>query len=310
VKGIDGQPVRGVVLPFIIFTLIWGSTWIVIRDQLGTVPPQWSVTYRFIMAAAAMFVICRVKGEPWTLARRDWPVVGFIGLFQFCVNFNAVYVAEHFITSGLVATVFALLLIPNSLLAWIILGQKPGGRFLACSGVAIAGIALLFWNEIGKVEVEARTVFTGIGWTLLGVTGAASSNVVQATQRVRHIPILTMLAWAMATGAACDGLLALTVAGPPVLDPRPGYWLGLAYLALAASALCFSLYFPVVRKIGPGRAAYSSALVPIVAMALSTGLEGYRWTPLAAAGAALAIGGMVLALASRRSTPPVAPPAD
>ena len=39
-------------LPFIIFTAIWGSTWIVIRDQLGTVPPQWSVAYRFIIAAA------------------------------------------------------------------------------------------------------------------------------------------------------------------------------------------------------------------------------------------------------------------
>ena len=41
-------------MPFIIFTAIWGSTWIVIRSQLGTVPPQWSVTYRFIVAAIAM----------------------------------------------------------------------------------------------------------------------------------------------------------------------------------------------------------------------------------------------------------------
>ncbi|WP_300973590.1 DMT family transporter [Sphingomonas sp. LHG3406-1] len=301
---------RGVLFPFIIFTLIWGSTWIVIRDQLGTVPPQWSVTYRFIIAAAAMFAICKWKNEPLILARRDWGIVAFIGLFQFCVNFNAVYVAEHFITSGLVATVFALLLIPNSLLAWAFLGQRPNGRFLACSTIAIAGIALLFWNEMRKVDVAPAAVLTGIGWTLLGVLGAAASNVAQATDRVRHIPILTLLAWSMAAGALFDGLLAVAVAGPPVLDPRPGYWLGLTYLALAASALCFSLYFPVVRKIGPGKAAYSSALVPIVAMALSTGLEGYRWTPLAAAGAALAIGGMVLALGARRSPAPPPPPAD
>jgi drug/metabolite transporter (DMT)-like permease len=300
---------RGVILPFIVFTLIWGSTWIVIRDQLGLVPPQWSVTYRFIIAAAAMFAICRFRGETLTLARRDWGVIAFIGFTQFCVNFNAVYVAEHFITSGLVATVFALLLVPNSILAWIFLGQRPGGRFLACSGIAIAGIALLFWNEIAKVEVSAAAVFTGIAWTLLGVLAAASSNVFQATERVKHIPIFTLLAWSMAAGALFDGLLALVVAGPPVLDPRPGYWFGLAYLALFASALCFSLYFPVTRKIGPGKAAYSSALVPIVAMALSTALESYRWTPLAAAGAALAIGGMVLALMSRREVVP-SPAAD
>ena len=41
------------ILHFIIFTTIWGTTWIVIRDQLGTVPPQWSVAYRFVIAAAA-----------------------------------------------------------------------------------------------------------------------------------------------------------------------------------------------------------------------------------------------------------------
>ena len=45
-----------IVLPFIIFTGIWGSTWIVIRDQLGIVPPQWSVSYRFVIAAMAMAI--------------------------------------------------------------------------------------------------------------------------------------------------------------------------------------------------------------------------------------------------------------
>jgi drug/metabolite transporter (DMT)-like permease len=61
--------------------------------------------------------------------------------------------------------------------------------------------------------------------------------------------------------------------------------------------------------VGPGKAAYSSALVPIVAMALSTLFEGYHWTLLSAAGAALAIGGIVLALMSRKTAVP-APSSD
>jgi drug/metabolite transporter (DMT)-like permease len=309
VKDVDGRPVTGVVLPFIIFTLIWGSTWIVIRDQLGTVPPQWSVAYRFVIAAAAMFAIALIKRSPLRLERGDWWLPALVGLFQFCVNFNAVYIAEHFITSGLVATVFALLLIPNSLFAWILLGQRPGGRFMACSAIAIAGIGLLFWQELERDQANSWAVVLGIGWTLAGVVGASISNVVQATERARHIPILTLLAWSMLAGAIADALIAVAVAGPPVFDPRPAYWIGLVYLALLASALCFTLYFPVVRKIGPGKAAYSSALVPIVAMALSTAFEGYRWTALSAGGATLAIGGMLLALMSRRPATP-APPAD
>ena len=37
-----------------------------------------------------------------------------VGLLQFCCNFNFVYRAEQFITSGLVAVLFALLLVPHA----------------------------------------------------------------------------------------------------------------------------------------------------------------------------------------------------
>ena len=98
---------------------------------------------------------------------------------------------------------------------------------------------------------------------------------------------------------------SFAMTGPPVFDSRPGYWLGVLYLALPASVLTFSLYYPVVRKIGPAKAAYSSAIIPIIAMGFSTALEGYRWSPLAIAGALLAIGGMIGALRRDRV---VAPP--
>ena len=52
----DAPAKLGVVLPFLIVTLIWGSTWLVIRDQISAVPASWSVTYRFSIAAIGMFV--------------------------------------------------------------------------------------------------------------------------------------------------------------------------------------------------------------------------------------------------------------
>ena len=54
---------RGTVLLFFaIVTLIWGSTWIVIRDQLGVVPAHWSVAYRFVIATAAMAAYAQWHG--------------------------------------------------------------------------------------------------------------------------------------------------------------------------------------------------------------------------------------------------------
>ena len=304
---------RTIVVPFIVFTVIWGSTWIVIRDQLGanslvSVPAQWSVTYRFALAAIAMAAVAKWKGHDLRLNRGGMVAALFIGVAQFCVNFNSVYLAEHFITSGLVATVFALLLIPNSLLAWAFLGQKPTRRFFWAALVASAGIGLLFLHEYRAAPARSGDIAIGLGLTILGLLGASAANVYQAGREARRHPLFALLAWSMIFGAVFDAAIALVVAGPPVFDPRPGYWLGVAYLALAASVLCFSLYFPVVRKIGPGKAAYSSVIVPIIAMALSTGFEGYRWTALSIAGAVLALGGMLLALAGRRRPQLVAAP--
>ena len=88
-------------------------------------PPQWSVAYRFIIAAVAMALVAKWKGQSLKLDRGGLFAALVLGVTQFSVNFNSVYLAERFITSGVVATVFALLLIPNSLLAWAFLGQKP-----------------------------------------------------------------------------------------------------------------------------------------------------------------------------------------
>jgi drug/metabolite transporter (DMT)-like permease len=296
-----GSSAGGVVLPFIIFTAIWGSTWIVIRGQLGVVPAQWSVAYRFAIAAAAMAGVAAWKGQSLRLGTKGVLAALFLGFTQFFVNFNAVYMAERHITSGVVATVFALLLIPSSLLAWAFLGQRPTARFAWSSLVAVVGIVLLFVHELQEHAASARAIATGIGLTLVGMVGASAANVMQARPEVRRFPLLALLAWSLALGALIDALAAALFCGPPVIDWRPTYWAGLLYLSLAASVLTFSLYYPVVRKMGPAKAAYSSVIVPIIAMGFSTWLEHYRWTPLSICGAVLALGGMAGALTRGRT---------
>jgi drug/metabolite transporter (DMT)-like permease len=295
---------RSVTLPFIVFTAIWGSTWIVIRGQLGTVPPQWSVTYRFIIAAVAMTLLALFKGDGLRLGRGGLTAAIFLGLTQFCINFNAVYLAERHITSGVVAIVFALLLIPSSLLGWAFLGQRPTARFFWSSLVAVSGIVLLFIHELSEHAASPKQVVVGIGLSLFGMLGASMGNVAQARPQIRHFPLFALLAWSMMAGAIIDAIIALAMTGPPVFDPRPVYWLGLLYLGLAASVVTFSLYYPVIRRIGPAKAAYSSVLVPIIAMGFSTWLEDYRWNPLTVAGVVLALGGMAAALSRSRSSVP------
>jgi drug/metabolite transporter (DMT)-like permease len=288
-----------ILIPFLLVTLIWSSTWIVIKDQLGTVPPTWSVTYRFVIAAGAMFAWAAASGATLRIGRRGHLLAALFGIPQFCLNFNFVYAAEHHVTSGLVATVFALLMVPNSALAWLFLKQRAPWGFVAGSAIACVGVALLFVQEIRASPTATEQVLLGIGLTLLGVLAASMANILQASRGVKIMPLASLLAWGMAYGILANAALAWIVAGPPVLEARPAYWLGLVYLGLFASALAFPLYFAVMRSVGPGKAAYSSVLVPILAMVLSTAFEGYRWSTLALSGGAIALAGLVIALRSR-----------
>ena len=291
---------RHVLLPFGVVTLLWGSTWLVIRDQIGTVPVSWSVCYRFLVAAAAMAAYGAATGQSLRIGRRELGVIGAIGLTLFCGNFQFVYRAEAHVTSGVVATVFALLMVPNAILARIFLGQGLSRPFLLGSLVAVVGIGFLSMHEIGTAPRDAGEIALGIFLTLVGVLCASAGNILQATAPVRALPMPTLLAWAMLAGALCNALIALVTTGAPVIDLRPSYALGVLYLGLFASALAFPLYFGVIREIGAARAAYSSVIVPVIAMTLSTIFEGYRWSATSVVGALLVLIGLIFALRSRK----------
>jgi drug/metabolite transporter (DMT)-like permease len=293
-----GLSVRAI-LGFALITLVWGSTWLVIKDQLGIVPSTWSVTYRFVIAAAAMFAWAAATGESLRLDRQGHALAIAFGIPQFFLNFNFVYWAEHYITSGLVAVVFALLLVPNSAFARFFLKQPVTGRFALGSAVAVAGVALLFVQELRQSPAESREVLLGIGLTVCGVLSASAANIIQASERMRVRPISVTVAWGMFYGVLANAATAGILFGPPVAEARAGYWIGVAYLGLIASAFAFTVYFGIVRSIGPAKAAYSSLIVPVVAMALSTAFEDYLWSALAAAGGLLALAGLVIALKSR-----------
>lgn len=287
-----------VLIPFAIVTLLWGSTWIIITAQIGTVPASWSVCYRFLIAGLAMAAMAAWRRERLWFDARGWRFAAALGLSQFFLNFNFVYRAEAHITSGLVAVVFALMLVPNAVLARIFLGQRMGRQLTVGSLIAIAGVGLLFVNEARGGG--GAGLLLGVALTLAGVLSASVANVMQATDTARAYPMFAMLGVAMLIGAVANAAYAWATSGPPAFDPRFAYWGGVLYLGLFASAVAFPLYFGVIRVIGPAKAAYSGVIVPVIAMLFSTLLEGYRWSALAVAGAVLAMAGLVIALRARR----------
>ncbi len=285
---------------FILVSLIWGSTWITITTQINSVPPQWSVTWRFLLAAVGMVILAIWRGDGWRIDRRGLRLAALLGLLQFCLNFNFVYPATGYITSGLVAVIFALLILPNAVMARVFLGQRSTGRFWAGAAVASAGVAMLIAHELEVADTGATAALIGSGLTLCAVMCASFANVLQASKTAQSYPTVTLLFWSMLAGTLCNAAFAWASAGPPVIDMSAGYLTGLAWLAVVGSVITFPLYFMLIRAIGAGPAAYTSVIIPVIAMALSTVFEDYHWTLLATGGGVLVLVGMVISMTARK----------
>ena len=296
-----------IILPFVLTGSIWGSTWFIITGQIDGVPAAWSVFYRFALATPALFLVAWAMKRRLKLSRPEHLLAALVGLFQFSGNFLFVYHAELYVTSGIVAMMFGLLMVPNALMARYFLGERVQSGFLVGSLIAIIGVSLLLAHEYlanPDAGVIGGNVGLGIFLAMLGILAASVANVIQANPTGRAVPMVSLLAWAMLYGTIFDLGFAFVTAGPPPFPQDTSYWMGIVYLALIGSVITFPLHYNLVREIGAGRTAYNSILTISVAMAISTMFEDYRWTALTAGGMGLAVAGMIIALKSKQKKLP------
>lgn len=288
-----------VLVPFMLTGTIWGSTWFVITGQISDVPAAWGVFFRFMLATPALFTLAVMMGHRLRLNKAEHRLALGVGIAQFSGNFLFVYHSEQHITSGIVAVMFALLMVPNALFARVFIGERVQGGFIGGSLVAIAGVALLLVHEWNAAPLGGN-VGQGIALAIGGMLAASIANVVQANPTGRGVPMVSFLAWAMLYGTAFDLIYAFVTAGPPTLPNGWQFWAGTAYLAIIGSVVTFPLHYNLVREIGAGKTAYNGIVTVCVAMLLSTLFEGFKWDALSASGMALALLGMGLALRARR----------
>ena len=136
-----------VIVPFVLTGTIWGSTWFIITGQIDGVPAAWSVFYRFLLATPARFLVAYLMKRRLRLNRAEHRLAMVVGVLQFSGNFLFVYHAELYVTSGIVALMFGLMMVPNALLARFVIGERIAGGFMWGSLIAIVGVSTLLVHE-------------------------------------------------------------------------------------------------------------------------------------------------------------------
>jgi len=279
--------------------VIWGSTWLAIKYQLGVVAPEVSVAWRFLLAAAALIGFCLATGRPMRFGGRAHAAMALQGLFLFSTNYLLIYYATETVTSGLNAVVFSTIVVMNIAGAAVLFGTAIEARVAAAAALGLVGIALVFRPEIAAADFAGGGL-RGLMLAVAGTACAAAGMLISAHNQRRGLPVVQTNAWGMTYGGLVSGGIAAMLGRPFTVDPSPGYMGSLVYLSLIGSAVAFGCYLTLLGRIGPGRAAYATVLFPIVALLLSTAFEGYVWTVEAVVGVALVLSGNLLVLIPRR----------
>ncbi len=275
--------------------LIWGSTWLAITYQLGTVAPEMSVGYRFLLASAVLFAYCRWRRMALRFSLSQHLDLFLFGASMFSISYILVYYAETLIVSGMVAVGYSASPMINMFLSRVFFGTPMTRRVAIGATLGIVGIVCVFWPEFGKVSVS-RNVELGALVTMLAVLASSAGSMVATRTQKRGLPTWTSMAWGMLYGGTLALVIGVALGKSFTFESSPAYLLSLGYLVLLGSIVAFGSYLTLLGRIGAARASYVGVMVPVIALTISFFFEKYPWGWLTTVGIGLLVLGNIAML--------------
>ncbi len=283
---------------FCICSLVWGSTWYAVSWQLGTVDSMWSVAYRFLLGALLLWLICRFRGGFSGFTRQQHLRFFFQGTFLCGISYWLVYESEKFISSGLSALICTGILYSNVVIARFWLGHTVKRSVLVGGALGSVGVFMVFFPHIIKIDANSEEL-KGLALALGAVVMFSLGSVSCEVNEKDGLSVAPMTVFAMFYGGLEMGGLALLRGVPPTFDFSPGYLVSLVYLVVFGSVVAMTSYIALIQRIGSDRTAYVDIIYPIIALLISTVLEGYQWKPVSVLGVGIILLGNLLAMGNR-----------
>ncbi|WP_376797056.1 drug/metabolite exporter YedA [Thermogemmatispora sp.] len=260
----------GIILALLALYLIWGSTYLGMRQALASFPPFLMGGLRFICAGTLLYLLLRLRGEARP-NRRQWLAGAGIGILMLVGSNGLIAFAEQWVASGLAA--IALAAVP----LWTALFSGLGGRWprrVEWFGLLIGfgGVILLNLQSGLRANPQgAIALFIApICWSLGSVWSArlplASGLMASATQ--------------MLAGGLAQLTIGLLLGERPSLPPAPSALLALIYLVGAGSLLGYCAYGYLLRRVRPALATSYAYVNPLVAVFLGALLAREQVSPL------------------------------
>lgn len=259
----------------------WSTSWLPLTWQVTpTAAPEVSVFWRFVIAAAVMWLITwqlkRLQHVPW----RAQIYMMALGICLFSTNFTLFYYGSVGVASGLLAVIFACAAFINVLFDAVRLRRRPAMLQIIASIIGVSGVAVIFWPEIQTSKAASISLV----FCLVGTCFFCMGNMISAHLQHKKIDVLTANCWGMVWGVIFLGAFSLIKGNTFFPEIEPFYIAGLFWLAIFSSVLAFSAYLTLIGRIGAARAGYATVLFPVFALLISSVWEDFSWTAYAFVG--------------------------
>ena len=250
---------------FVVLAAVWGSAFMAIKAGLEFFPPVLFAAIRYDIAGVLMLGYVAVAVDRWRPRdRREWLVVTVGGTLMIAAYHAFLFVGEQYTTSAVAAVIVSLSPVLTTGFARLLL---PSERLTAI-GIAGLLLGLIGVGVLSQPDPQNLLASGLVGKAL--VFGAAGSFALGSvlTRRIdAELPIETTEAWSMLLGAAL--MHGISAARPSeslaAIRWTPEAIAAMAYLAVAASALGFLVYFDLLDRLGPIEINLVSYVAPVFA---------------------------------------------
>lgn len=277
---------------------VWGTSWIALKMQIGVVAPEVSVFWRFLFAATLMMGWVAVSRRRFRFPAADHVRFAGMGGLIFSTNFVLFYHGAQHLPSGLLSVVFSLASIINLFLGALIFRTRITRTVLIGGLLGATGIALMFWPQIAGTEINHEALI-GLGFCVAGTLSFCLGNMLSASNQARGMPVVSANAWGMVYGATFLAIYSALSGLEFRMELTAPYLGGLAWLVVFSTVIAFACYLTLLGRIGSARAGYATVVFPVVALGISTVVEGYQWSPPALAGLVCVLAGNLFVLTRR-----------
>jgi drug/metabolite transporter (DMT)-like permease len=281
-----------VIAAYLACALIWGTTWFAIRVCIAGYPTIASVALRFAIAAAILLPIA-ARRRPWPRGRA-WAWLGLAGVLD-AGAYTLVYLGEERVAGGVAAVLYGTQPLILGLLLTATRMERVTRRHVVGSLVALAGVAVLFLDQL---ELSARQA---IGVVLIvGSVVCTTSYSMIMRRHAAAIDGAVSTAVFLVVTALVLGTAALAVGEPPPWPPPAGPTAALLYLAVIGTVAAFLAYFWLLGRTGLLVTSTLVFVFPLVALATDALFE--RELPLGPRtllGAAITLAGLGVSLRPR-----------